>query len=54
MWVGQNCHHVADQPFGNELGKVMKEKAIVSVVDLGCGQGQYIKQLSLALGNEKT
>ena len=51
MWYGKNCNHVTDVSFGNELAKVMKERGIRSVVDLGCGRGHYIKQLAIALGN---
>ena len=50
MWDGTNCHHIADGPFGRALGTLMNEMGVKSVVDLGCGQGQYIKQLSIALG----
>ena len=54
MWVGQSCHHLADKPFSKKLGQVMKNLGIKSVVDLGCGQGQYIKELSMLLGSGNT
>ena len=54
MWVGQSCHHLADKPFSKKLGEVMKNLGIKSVVDLGCGQGQYIKELSMLLGSGNT
>ena len=52
MWVGQSCHHVADLNFGKGLAAMMKEMGLKSVVDLGCGQGHYIKLLSVALGEK--
>ena len=52
MWVGKSCHHVADESFVNGLAELMKEMGLKSVVDLGCGQGQYIKQLSVVLGDK--
>ena len=51
MWVGQSCHHLADKPFSQKMGELMNNLGIKSVVDLGCGQGQYIKELSLLLGS---
>ena len=42
-----------DEGFGNELAKIMKERGVKSVLDLGCGKGHYIKQLATALGDGK-
>ena len=51
-WVGKSYHHVADQSFSKGLVILMKEMGLKSVVDLGCGQGQYINHLNMILGDE--